>query len=167
MAICTLTTYIFLRVQRINRDYLTGVHNRQQFEDMVYARVAKWGTAGPFSLVLLDLNDFKFINDTHGHDAGDEVLITIARILIHSVQASDTVARLEEADEFRVGRIIERLLNNTERYNKSEKVPYRLSQSYGVATISEKEGRTYYELFKLADKRMYDYKRKLKESREG
>ncbi|MBN2627344.1 MAG: GGDEF domain-containing protein [Spirochaetales bacterium] len=119
MAICTLTTYIFLQVQRINRDYLTGVYNRQQFEDMVYARVAKWGTAGPFSLVLLDLNDFKFINDTHGHDAGDEALKTIARILIHSVQASDTVAR------------------------------------------------TYDELFKLADKRMYDYKRKLKENREG
>ena len=175
MAICIMTTYIFLEVQRINSDYLTGVYNRQQFESIIHNRMAKYSSAGPFTLVMVDLNDFKHINDTFGHDAGDEALKITAQILIHSVQVSDTVARLggdefviilEEADEAEVEKIISRLLANMDRANGTGDYPYTLSLSYGTATLSEARTPSYDELFNLADKRMYEYKRELKKNRQ-
>ena len=176
MAICIMTTYIFLEVQRINRDHLTGVYNRQQFENIINARIRKLGSAGPFTLIMMDLNDFKYINDTFGHDAGDQALKTTAQILIHSIHASDMVARLggdefviilEEADRPRIEKIIQRLLSNIDKFNRAGEYPYRLSLSYGFATASSGGIGSYQELFNLADKKMYEYKRKLKADRTG
>ena len=77
-----------------NRDGLTGIYNRRFFEQTLtkeYSRVQRYG--GTLSLVLLDLDHFKKVNDTHGHLAGDEVLREAARRLNSCLRDTDILAR--------------------------------------------------------------------------
>ena len=81
-------------------DPLTGLANRLLLMDrfevaMRHARRSR----KQFAVLMLDLNKFKAINDTHGHAAGDKVLLTVAQRLVSIVRESDTVARLG-GDEF-------------------------------------------------------------------
>ncbi len=81
-------------------DPLTGLANRLLLMDrfevaMRHARRSR----KKFAVLMLDLNKFKAINDTHGHAAGDQVLVAVAQRLISVVRESDTVARLG-GDEF-------------------------------------------------------------------
>ena len=82
------------------RDPLTGLGNRTALYDELHAALA--GSAGtPVVLALLDLDDFKDITDTHGHDTGDEVLRQVAGRLLGAVPSGSLVARLG-GDEFAV-----------------------------------------------------------------
>jgi len=76
-------------------DELTGLHNRRAFYEFggQLLRHAK-RHASPLTMVMMDLDYFKQVNDTYGHDAGDEVLRQIARLLQNRVRESDIVARL-------------------------------------------------------------------------
>lgn len=82
-------------VRRLStRDGLTGLVNRAVFDACLEREVARLTrTGGPLSLAMLDLDDFKRINDEHGHAAGDEVLRFVAELLRTSFRASDLVAR--------------------------------------------------------------------------
>jgi Amt family ammonium transporter len=78
-----------------NHDTLTGLSNRRAFKDRSAARLselARYG--GQSSLILLDIDHFKHINDTHGHDVGDEVLVEVAKRLQDIARESDLVARV-------------------------------------------------------------------------
>ena len=81
-------------------DALTGLPNRMLLADRIKQAIAGAERSGHvFTLAYLDLNGFKQINDSHGHDAGDEVLKAVASRLQAGLRASDTVARLG-GDEF-------------------------------------------------------------------
>ncbi len=81
-------------------DVLTGLNNRRMFEAELPAALARAGrTGGNLALAYLDIDEFKRINDTHGHPAGDEVLVEFARRLRGNVREVDVVARLA-GDEF-------------------------------------------------------------------
>ncbi|MES2740533.1 MAG: EAL domain-containing protein [Pseudomonadota bacterium] len=85
---------------RVNRDPLTGLANRNLLWDRLeQALHFAQRNKSLVAVLLLDLNDFKFINDSMGHEAGDEVLKVVAKRLQASVRDSDTVARLS-GDEF-------------------------------------------------------------------
>ena len=79
------------------RDALTGLPNRRAFDEHLDALIETADVA----LVLLDIDNFKQVNDTLGHAAGDEVLSTLARVLLRSVRANEQVFRLG-GDEFAV-----------------------------------------------------------------
>ena len=84
------------------RDHLTGLHNRRALMERLtdeVARSRRFGT--PLSVLLLDLDGFKEINDQHGHPAGDKVLVEVAELLLCGTRNVDTVARLG-GDEFAV-----------------------------------------------------------------
>jgi diguanylate cyclase (GGDEF)-like protein len=85
--------------QRARTDELTGVWNRRQLEDAVEFRAV--ASAAPLGghLLLFDVDDFKRVNDTHGHRAGDCVLREVARRTSSVLRASDTIARWG-GDEF-------------------------------------------------------------------
>lgn len=82
-----------------HRDPLTGVLNRRAFDEDWTRADGTSGPAAPMAFLLLDCDHFKAINDTYGHQVGDEVLRRIARGIQHSLRASDRLYRLG-GDEF-------------------------------------------------------------------
>lgn len=76
------------------RDPMTGLYNRRFLEDYVGALVnSSQRRKSPFSVLMLDLDFFKQVNDIHGHEAGDKVIKTVADLLIRSLRASDMAVR--------------------------------------------------------------------------
>jgi diguanylate cyclase (GGDEF)-like protein len=80
-------------------DPLTGIANRRTFDRTCQEWIRS--ARSRFVLAMLDVDDFKSINDTHGHAAGDQVLVTLAQALLASVRPGDLVARLG-GDEFAI-----------------------------------------------------------------
>jgi diguanylate cyclase (GGDEF)-like protein len=81
-------------VRAATYDSLTGVFNRKSLEDKIEAeveRVKRYGSI--FSLIMFDVDDFKHINDTLGHHAGDKVLQSIAEIVINNIRVLDAAGR--------------------------------------------------------------------------
>ena len=152
-------------------DPLTGLANRRCFEDMLtesLSRARRLGTG--IALMFLDVDQFKAINDTHGHAAGDAVLIEFSKRLTGSVRSTDSVARLA-GDEFVV--ILDSVRNSEEARRVAEKVlahvrkPMQLSTvvlnvttSIGVAYLSPSSVSTPSELLALADEALYAAKMK-------
>src|SRR5919201_226047 len=88
--------------QAAGRDPLTGVGNyRTLYERLEYEIVRHARHNRRFALALLDLNDFKHVNEAHGHLAGDRTLREVGRVLVETVRGQDTVAR-QGGDEFSV-----------------------------------------------------------------
>ncbi len=87
-------------VRRAQRDGMTGLLNRSTWEVLATVQLARAQGAGiPTTLLLLDLDEFKTINDTRGHAAGDAALVAIARTLSSVARPCDVVGRLG-GDEF-------------------------------------------------------------------
>jgi diguanylate cyclase (GGDEF)-like protein/PAS domain S-box-containing protein len=85
-----------------DHDPLTGLLNRRGLAAALAHHVdhcARYGPDG--ALMLLDLDGFKYVNDTHGHDAGDELVVSVAQVIQHRLRTTDTVARLG-GDEFAI-----------------------------------------------------------------
>jgi diguanylate cyclase len=87
-------TIIEFQAVEVRTDFLTRLANRRAFDDELARRCSEFERYGtPFSLMLIDLDDFKKTNDEHGHQAGDEVLRGVAAVLRRSRRDSDIVAR--------------------------------------------------------------------------
>jgi diguanylate cyclase (GGDEF)-like protein len=150
-------------------DPLTGLPNRRLFEDDLKHRVALAVREGtPFSLLLVDLDGFKKINDTLGHDAGDALLVTIALRLKHAVREADRVARLG-GDEFAVllsqtselasvELVCRRILTSLAEPVAFKDVVMRVTASIGSAQCPS-QGLSTDDLYKAADTALYDAKR--------
>jgi diguanylate cyclase (GGDEF)-like protein len=150
-------------------DSLTGLANRLLLADRFYFALERAKRSGkPFALFMVDLNDFKAINDQHGHAAGDTVLVTMAKRLEVAVRASDTVARLG-GDEFVL--IIESIADRNELFYFSRKLSVLLSETItlenGVAlnigaslgfSLYPDDGSVMDDLLDIADHAMYECK---------
>lgn len=80
--------------QRTIRDELTGLYTRAYFQERLGEEVARAHRYGrPFSLLMMDIDHFKRINDSFGHLVGDEVLVALARLMANNTRAVDLVAR--------------------------------------------------------------------------
>ena len=89
-----------LRLAR--QDFLTGLHNRFSFDERLEHAAAHADRFGhKLALLLIDLDDFKYVNDTYGHPVGDDLLVQVARRLQDLVRKVDTLARIG-GDEFAV-----------------------------------------------------------------
>ncbi|MFI5934963.1 putative bifunctional diguanylate cyclase/phosphodiesterase [Actinoplanes sp. NPDC051494] len=84
-----------------SHDVLTGLANRALFGDRVDAAVRRARAEQPISIVLVDLDDFKTVNDTLGHAVGDDLLVAVSERMLAAVRPTDTVARLG-GDEFAI-----------------------------------------------------------------
>lgn len=150
-------------------DSLTGLANRLLLTDRFEATAERSKRSkNAFALIMIDLNGFKGINDRYGHDAGDQVLVTVAQRLLKSVRASDTVARLG-GDEFVI--LIESFQNPDELVHLGRKLvaavaesmqlsdgtPLNVGASAGFA-LYPRNGKDMAELLQIADKGMYDCK---------
>ncbi|TGN39362.1 GGDEF domain-containing protein [Marinobacter confluentis] len=146
-------------------DFLTGLANRASFHSTLTRTVAECARSGSgFALVIMDLDHFKVVNDTMGHDAGDQTLTRIGTLLTERVRTTDSVARLG-GEEF--GLILRDLKFDDsyelvdelrERIARME-VPYgdatiRLTASFGIAHFPE-HGRSAETLYRVADRCLY------------
>ena len=154
-------------------DPVTGLLNRRGFEQALQtamARMQRFGEKGVF--VVVDLDKFKSINDTMGHQAGDRVLETVGAILTRHTRDTDVVARiggdefaliLPEADAVGAKRrvkILDRMMNVTTVPWRGTEIPLRAS----FGTVPYGNGETPTELFSRADRAMYDNKKTRDES---
>ncbi len=150
-------------------DDLTGLYNRRGFADLgeQYLKLAR-RTARPVSMVFLDLDHFKTINDSLGHHVGDRALQKVADILRATFRRSDIIARLG-GDEFAVlaleasgesaEALIDRLRERFRDFNDSRAEPYTLAASIGMARHDGDLRMRLEDLLAQADGAMYDEKR--------
>ena len=152
------------------RDGLTGLFNHRHAQDRLteeYERSKRFKRR--FSILFMDVDHFKFFNDNNGHQAGDEVLKTIAQLMTGAIRESDIVARwggeefiiiAAETDARQACELAERirLAVATHAFAHSKRQPLGLvSLSIGVATISNST-RDAQSLVKLADDAVYHAK---------
>lgn len=148
-------------------DALTGLPNRTLLNDRFSQAITRaQRRSTPFSVMFIDLNDFKLVNDTYGHEIGDLLLKTLGNLLHDCIRQEDTLCRIS-GDEFVI------LLENTSCPN-AERVGWKihdktlkpviiqdielyLSLSLGIATYPE-DGHSMSTLLKKADERMYQAK---------
>ena len=81
------------------RDDLTGLYNRRYFRESLTRPLEEASDSTVYTFLLVDIDFFKDINDSYGHQAGDHVLVTVARILTEAVEAEEIVVRYA-GDEF-------------------------------------------------------------------
>jgi diguanylate cyclase (GGDEF)-like protein len=147
-------------------DHLTGLANRRRFErqlDREVSRVLRY--EHPFSLLMLDIDSFKNLNDNYGHDAGDEAIRRLARVLREGTRGIDLAARIG-GEEFAV------LLVETSKEGAREvaerlrlairalEIPgaEQMTASFGVAECPS-DAQTAIDLLKAADVALYEAKR--------
>jgi diguanylate cyclase (GGDEF)-like protein len=148
-------------------DTLTGLANRALFEELVTASLARSSRDGKGpALLFVDLDRFKRINDSLGHDHGDRLLCEVATRLSDALRAGDALARLG-GDEFGVMlhdvdrpsalQLAERIRAALTEPVCLEEEPVVVSASVGIAVFPD-DGRTYDDLLRHADMAMYDAK---------
>lgn len=152
-----------------NLDMLTGLPNRRLFFDRLGQMVLEnTRDKTQFALLFIDLDGFKEINDIHGHQVGDQVLITVGKRLRQCIRKSDTVARMG-GDEFTVllrqvddkqalHKIVEKIHRTIKEVMHIGDIDCRVNSSIGGAVFPD-HGKDSETLLKNADSLMYDIKR--------
>jgi len=150
-----------------DHDSLTGLLNRRRFEEELHsqaAAVARYGRHA--ALLVFDLDDFKAVNDEHGHAVGDALLREIAAVLRRRLRASDRAARLggdefavilEDADPAVATQVAAELVRDLASVRLAEGPGVRASASVGVAAITGEDGLS---ALHVADQAMYAEKRR-------
>jgi diguanylate cyclase (GGDEF)-like protein/PAS domain S-box-containing protein len=126
----------------------------------------------PLLLVYIDIDRFKYINDTFGHEEGDKVLKEVVKLFKSNLREIDIICRMG-GDEFLLifpesslndaPLIRERLSKNLEKLNQSLNKPYKISFSIGLSYCNPSRPLSIEELIKIADENMYEEKKKKKE----
>lgn len=151
-------------------DPLTKLPNRHLLTDRFEQQLHRFERHGTkFALFIVDLDHFKAINDSFGHEAGDAVLVTTAARIAGAIRASDTVARYG-GDEFVV--LVADVLNSADALALGEKLcallgepvtwgkkTIQLTCSLGIALCPD-AGKTFNTLFRQADQAMYQVKQR-------
>jgi diguanylate cyclase (GGDEF)-like protein len=156
-----------LRVQA-NRDALTGLYNRRMLENHLGTMIDEGRSAGSdLCLLMMDLDNFKVLNDTLGHPAGDELLRSIGQLIRSAIREQDLGFRCG-GDEFVVvlqgagpscGKgMAERLISLVDALGRTLKTPKPIGMSAGVCAVSEWPGVDAKELLAMADEKLYQIK---------
>lgn len=155
-----LVAYIFLETTSTEEDHLTKLYNRKSYENYVEHLIE---ADKRFSVILIDLDNFKKINDQYGHNKGDQAIVAFAQVLQKVFHIDSLVSRLG-GDEFIVvidkeNLELEKHISNIDRLLKKQedKIINRLSFSYGYQEYSQEM--TADELFMTVDNKMYKDKK--------
>jgi diguanylate cyclase (GGDEF)-like protein len=144
-------------------DKLTKVYNRnylQEFENFI--------NLNDYLLATLDIDHFKLVNDTYGHDAGDKILKEVANTILQSIRNKDDIiiryggeefvvlAKIKRDDNISAINVIERIFKNIQnkRFYINEEDYLNVTVSIGINLVPNKS-RTFQEAFKLADQALY------------
>jgi len=150
--------------EKSKTDSLTGAFNRQGIEDAIRVGLWEWRSQKkPLSLILMDIDHFKKINDQYGHAIGDHVLYSLSNIVKQHIRTNDLFARWG-GEEFvllcrdtkidHASLIAEKIRELIANFAFDNNV--RVTASFGVATLNDNE--TLEQLFNNADKALYEAK---------
>ena len=145
-------------------DSLTGLPNRSLFSERLSASVGARSNGGLLATLMIDLDDFKVVNDTHGHEVGDALLVAVGERLQKAVREGDTVARLG-GDEFVIAlpgcadqlvpiQVARRILKSIGEPFEIEGLILQVAASVGIA-MADNAGDSASELVRKADVAMY------------
>jgi len=151
-----------------NHDVLTKLYNRAAFTETLKKEIAKAHYNNTsLAVLMLDLDNFKTVNDTFGHHIGDQLLISVAKQLQESVRKSDFVARFggdefviifsDIVDEINVKKLAEKLIKRFSKPFKLENHYFHATLSIGIA-VSPRAGQDEITLVKNADIALYSVK---------
>lgn len=155
--------YLYLQQQMIHIDHLTGAWTREMFLNYLGDRI-KQKKSKNFSIVFIDVNDFKKINDTFGHNEGDKTLVNLVSIMKGILKSEDFITRYG-GDEFvlflnvdtkrETEDIIMKIYDALEEYNEVSNISYKLSISCGYEMYNFDKPMTIDEYINHVDKLMY------------
>ena len=175
----TATSLVILEIQmlvlnnRTNIDHLTSLNNRMALD--MYARRAiheSHGVHMPLGLIMIDIDDFKRINDVYGHVEGDRALKATADILRECFAGSHFIARyggdeftvvLKDCSRERMQAYLAELESARVRYNKNRSKPYEIRLSVGASVFEQSEITDVHTLYMQVDRMMYENKNLKKE----
>ncbi len=154
--------------EQATRDPLTTVYNRRYFNQVIEQEILRSKRYDhPIGFLMIDVNHFKKINDTYGHQVGDQVLQEVAKLLQEQVRESDVVVRYG-GDEFllllietngETETVKQRILDEVAQRNATNPVfDFPVTLSIGSAHWSAEDGQTVEKILAEADKRMYEEK---------
>ena len=152
-----------LQNENIFIDKLTGLYNRYYLDKVSGELKRKM----KITMMMLDMNDFKSINDNFGHSQGDDALVSLAEVLEKTVGAKGTVVRyagdefviiLNNGDEEAAEKCKQLIKANLEEFNKRHKKKYKLSASIGVGVFDLEKGNVD-KIMEKIDKLMYEDKK--------
>jgi diguanylate cyclase (GGDEF)-like protein len=156
---------MYSRVLKLaTKDALTGLNNRSQFNDMLSQKLENCRRyQRPFSLMLLDLDNFKQVNDNYGHKVGDDVLKEFSQVLCSSIRGTDSVFRfggdefslIIEDTEFTTNKVVAERIMHLVR-NSSLMSKYKVTTSIGFTLANSQDCET--AIFAGADKGLYKAK---------
>lgn len=158
------------RLQELaERDPLTNLLNRRALEEAATRRIQNATINGhELAVMIVDIDHFKSVNDTFGHQAGDEVIKGVATQLSQTLRGSDLIGRLG-GEEFVVlfdhkgskhaSKLAERVRVSIEASSGTREPPIAVTVSIGVTTRPADSGIGWHDLLSIADKRLYRAKR--------
>ncbi len=160
---------VFLNIQNhgMYTDHLTGINNRKKLDVYLRNKICSKNEDKGFSAILIDINNFKFINDTYGHNTGDHALEITAKLLKSCLSSNDFIARfggdefciiLEISNRRELETMIYKINSCLEKYNRSSSQPYQISLSIGYAVYDCHSHMSAEEFLKQVDLLMYEDK---------
>ncbi|MBI9093717.1 MAG: diguanylate cyclase [Sphaerochaeta sp.] len=168
LAFTLLIVYLQMQNTQANKDYLTSLYNRSLSEQYLQYLIGHQKKTQAIGGILMDINNFKQINDTHGHDLGDKTLRIFSRLLIDSFGGDWFIGRFG-GDEFILFREratqqdleydLKNFQESLERFNAKQPLPFSLSVSQGSALkepSNEIDGPSF---INVLDRLMYQDKR--------
>jgi len=153
-------------------DSLTGCYNRRYGLELLDRQIKlSHRSKSPILLAFLDIDGFKAINDTFGHEEGDKVLKEVVELLKSTLREIDIICRMG-GDEFllifpdsslkEASLIKERLNKDLTKLNQTLKKPYKIELSVGLSEYNPDNPQSADELIRIADKKMYEEKKNKK-----
>lgn len=162
-----------LQQKRLTEDYLTGAYNRQHLDAYLQLKLRNCKPNKTFSAFLIDVDNFKRINDEFGHKTGDDALIESVRIFKSSVRSSDFVGRyagdefvivFDTTDQTNLENLASRIHQTADKFNASSGKFYTLTYSIGMKIFDPLIDQTIDNFIKRIDQDMYTVKRRKKTS---
>ena len=158
--------YINIQNEEISTDHLTGLYNRRRLDEHLNRRIRMNKKEYSLFIIMLDMDDFKYINDNFGHAEGDRALVKMAEILRKSCRSGDDFIARMGGDEFiivgertkikEIENLISTINNAAAEYNEQKISEYRLMPSQGYSVF--KKGDTVDSFLVAADQAMYKKK---------